>query len=383
MNKYVGYRQKGATIVKLMFIDNITVGMMVGKDIGIVDGPDGKVPLVREKTVLTLSLLDLMREHNVRFAYIMEPRERALAEMDVQRDIYIPQYKPAINSRLRDAAVKNLEDLFALVKIGAEDINENARIVKDLNKLIEQVVSSLEEDEHALVNIINLKSYDDYTYHHSISVAVLSIATAQHMGFDRQAVRRLAKCAMMHDIGKTSVPVEIINKPGKLTESEFDVVKKHSPDGYHFLSDKIIGDEEIWDGVLFHHERMDGHGYPRGLRSNDIPLWSKILSVADVYDALTSNRPYRQPMQPAEALEYIMGGVGTAFDYDVVSSFIRKLELYPLGSKIKLSNGRTAVIYNNENTMRPVVRLLPTGEILDLHRDRSTFNLIITQLLPN
>jgi len=201
------------------------------------------------------------------------------------------------------------------------------------------------------------------------------------MGVGRDDLRRLAKGALLHDIGKTSVPVELINKPARLNPEEFSIIKGHSGSGYDYLAGILAKDDEMLSAVLHHHEKMDGSGYPHGLKDFDIPLWSRIIAVADVYDALTSNRPYRTPLQPGETVEFLMAGIGKDFDYDVVDSFIKKVELYPVGSTLELSNGKTGVVYNNENSLRPVVRVIPTGEILDLYRDRSCLSIVVTRVV--
>jgi putative nucleotidyltransferase with HDIG domain len=350
-------------------------GMMVGRDITLVNEA---IPLVREKTPLTPALIDLMRKHQIRFAYINEDIPRA--ETHSNSPIYVPQAKPTLSPGLRDRAVQSLEEIYkSSISRDAVDAHSGLSVAHRFDKIVDELVDTI--DSGTLINIINLKSYDDYTYHHSLSVAVLSLAIAQGMGMNRNDMRRIAKCAMMHDIGKTAVPIEIIQKPGRLTELEFEAIRSHSKAGYDYLSKSGIGDEEIREVVLHHHEKFDGTGYPRGLTGENIPLWSRIISVADVYDALTSNRPYRSPLPPAEAIEYVMGGIETQFDFSVVEAFIKRLELYPPGSKIRLSNGATAVVYNTENAMRPVVRILPTGEILDLYRDRDCLNLVITEIL--
>jgi HD-GYP domain-containing protein (c-di-GMP phosphodiesterase class II) len=187
----------------------------------------------------------------------------------------------------------------------------------------------------------------------------------------------------MHDIGKTAVPVEIINKPSRLDEDEFNIIKNHPAAGYEYLKNANIGDEKMWLGVVCHHEKVDGSGYPLGLDGNEIPIWSRIISAADVYDALTSTRPYRTPMQPAEALEYIMGGIGSSFDYDVVSSFAKKVELYPVGSYVQLSNGVIAIVLDSKNATRPVIRNLETGDVYDLQSDRQLLSVVISRVISD
>lgn len=353
--------------------------MIVGQDV--VPPGGGGVPYVRAGTVLTEGMISEMHRLGIRFAHISErvvaPGSGGGSGAAPSLPV-IPKPKPVIAPQLRDNAVGTLQDMFSAASI--RDVHESARIVKQLDAVVDQLIDSIQKDSGMLVNIGDLKSYDDYTFHHSLSVAVVSLAIGQHLRFDRAALRQLGMCAMMHDIGKTAVPIELIHKPSRLSDDEFAVIKNHSPAGYDYLVGAGIGDEEMWQGVLHHHEKTDGTGYPDGMAGEEIPVMSRILSVADVYDALTSNRPYREPMQPAEAVEYVMGGTGTAFDYDMVTAFLQRMELYPVGSRLLLSTGKFATVLSNENQMRPVVRL-DSGEIMDLYRDKQCRSMVITRLL--
>ena len=372
--------------MKLVGIDNIRPGMVVGKSI---PNPNGGIELIRKGTTLTSSLVALMQQHQIKSAMITDkpaPRYEHGREAEPGRvlrpGVYVPRHKPVVSSHLRDKAVENLGLLFKEVAIGATDVHAStSTVIKNIDNVVDKMVDSL--DEKAVVDIMSLKSYDDYTYYHSISVAVMSTAIGQQMGLSRTDLKRLCKSALLHDIGKTSIPIEIIKKPAKLDSSEFAMVKNHSPAGYHYLAGTVLDsrDYDMLRAVLHHHERVDGSGYPNGFTEENIPLWSRIIAVADVYDALTSNRPYRTPLQPADAVEFLMASIGRDFDYDVVVGFFNKVEIYPIGTKLELSNGKVAVVYNNENSMRPVVRVIPTGEILDLFRDRNCLNIVITRVL--
>lgn len=377
--------------MKMVFIDNMRPGMVVAQDVFALDS--GSIPLVAKNALLTDVIIEKLEQRGIRFIYIKEKSDRppasrrayasSGADKPPARQFYVPKPKPVIDVKLREDAIKSLDEVFTSISIGKEDVHASSvQIVKHLDKVVGQLVDSLQKDHSALVNINDLKSYDEYTFHHSLSVAVISIALGQYLGFDNKALHQIGMCSMMHDIGKTAIPIEIIHKTSRLDDEEFSLIKTHSPAGYDYLTKTVIGDEELCQGVLHHHEKTDGTGYPSGLQGDEIPLMSRIISVADVYDALTSNRPYRQPMQPADATEYIMGGVGTAFDYDIVSAFVKKMELYPVGSCIELSNGKLAIVLNNENQMRPVVRLATSGDILDLYRDRSCLSIVVNRLIP-
>lgn len=350
--------------------------MVVGEDINY---PDAVVTFVRKGTILTPSIINNMRRHKIQSFILAKSIPGDKKASDKPDKVYIPTYRPAVNSSVRDSAVENLDVLFKEVSIGATDIHAStAQVIKNLDRVVDHLVDVLCVETS--VDILNLKSHDDYTYHHSLTVGVVSAAIGQQMGISGEDLHCLCKCAVLHDIGKSTIPSDIINKPSKLSSEEFELMKTHTTAGYDYLA-KAVNNDRVVAGALFHHEKVDGSGYPNGLDGNEIPLWSKIISVADVYDALTSNRPYRTPMQPAEAVEYLMGSIGRDFDYDVVSSFLKKVDIYPVGSLVSLSNGKEAAVYNNEQPLRPVVRVLQTGEILDLYRDRNCLNIVISGII--
>ncbi|MDL2232046.1 HD-GYP domain-containing protein [Ruminococcaceae bacterium OttesenSCG-928-L11] len=368
--------------MRMVFIDNVQRGMVTAQDI-YRDSENG-IPLVVKHTALTDFMISELMRYNIKFVYIDDVLTKQRFErmrQSTQRQIYVPKPKPIITTELRNTAVGDVKGLFESIRINPEDIHSSARIIRQLDSVVDRLVDSLTSNANTVVNINNLKSYDDYTYHHSLSVAVLSIAVGQYLNLGREELRALGTSAILHDIGKTAVPIEIINKTSKLSNEEFDIIKTHSPEGYEYLLKTMIGDENICAGVLSHHEKMDGSGYPNKEAGNHIHLWAKIISVADVYDALTSNRPYRMPMQPSEAVEYIMGGIDTSFDYDVVQAFVKKVELYPVASYVELSNDKIGVVLNNSNTFRPVVRALDTGEILDLYSDKSMRSVVIRRVV--
>lgn len=352
-------------------ISELKEGMVV--DEGVYSSTDIRVPLVPKNAVLTRFLIEKMVNNGIEEVRIAVP-------VKPTRLIDIPKEPPVINPKLRREAVNFLTDMFSIAQGKNEDTPYTAQTVKQLDTVVDQLVNTMTRDQRAMVNINDLKSYDEYTYHHSLSVSVLSIAIAQRLGFTGKRLTQMGKCAMMHDIGKTQIPIKIINKTSKLDPDEFTIVKNHSSEGYRYLRDKSIGDEELWAGVKHHHEKYEGGGYPDGLAGNDIPIMSRIISVADVYDALTSIRPYRKPMQPAEALEYVMGGVGTIFDYDFVIAFLEKMSPYPVGCLVELSNSKIAAVINNEFAMRPVVQTLDNGDIMDLYNDRQCLDLVITNM---
>ena len=349
-------------------VNELVEGMIV--DEGVYGEGETRVPLVAKNQVLTNYLIEKLRTNGVATVKI-------LAQAGNSKMIDIQKRPPIITPRLRKEALDFLQDTFSFAAQMESGNIVATRTVKKLDTLVSRLIVAITRDKQAMVNINDLKSYDEYTYHHSLSVAVLAIAIAHQLGFSGVKLTQLGKTAIMHDIGKTRVPIQLINKPAKLDQEEFHIVQTHSQEGYRFLVDQGIGDTELWASVKHHHEKMDGSGYPNGLEGEDIPVMSRIIAVADVYDALTSKRPYRKPIQPAEALEYIMGGSGTFFDYDMVLAFIKKIDPYPKGTLVELSNDKIAIVVDNEFPMRPVVQTLSNGEILDLNNDRRCLSILI------
>ena len=250
---------------------------------------------------------------------------------------------------------------------------------------IMSIVDSIMHEDNVMINMMDIRTHDDYTYSHSLNVGVLSAVIGTVLKLTRQDLFELTMGAVLHDIGKLFVDKEVLNKPTSLTNEEFDHIKQHSELGFNF----ILNDDNIPESskiaVLQHHEAYNGTGYPKGVIGKEIDLFARIICVADSYDALTSDRPYRKAMLPSDAVEFIMSEYGTKFDPDVVSATIEKIAPYPAGTCVKLSNGDDAiVIENHENAiLRPIVRLLNKDEDIkiDLAHDRDSYKITITDIV--
>lgn len=270
-----------------------------------------------------------------------------------------------------------------------ELISEHTRIkalkaLKRLNiekclYLANQIIDEIRSNDSMLVETINLSSYDNYTYIHSINVSILSVITGIALGCSDEQLKNLSRAALLHDIGKTCISKEILNKPDILTEEEFSEIRKHPLYGYNILKDNNDISSVVRNAVYSHHENEDGTGYPRGLTSEKIHFFAKIIHIADVYDALTAKRIYKNPLNPADALEYLMANVESKFDKQILEIFIKYIAPYPVGTSVKLSNGQTAVVIkNNEETLtRPVVKQ-SNGSIINL---QNVLNITIIELL--
>jgi len=225
---------------------------------------------------------------------------------------------------------------------------------------VEDIIDSTFRNRDASLALIKLKAYDEYTLTHSLNVAVLSICIGCHVNFSRQKIRELGLGAILHDLGKTKVPYNILNKRTSLTEKEFRAIKSHTVIGANMLekTKKIPGNAVSI--ARHHHERIDGSGYPDHLTEDQIDEFITIAGLADVYDALTSDRVYRKSIPPHEALKTIFALRGKQFDTLWVEKFTQCLGIYPAGTLVKLNTGEIAVVrsVNRSTLLRPNIRLI-------------------------
>jgi HD-GYP domain-containing protein (c-di-GMP phosphodiesterase class II) len=297
---------------------------------------------------------------------------------DLSRDIEIIS---TISDELRIETMNGIKRVFT----NAKDPGSKREKIKEISRQIESIVDELLANRNLMVNMIDLKCFDNYTYLHSVNVAVLSIVLGIAMGLDRNTLLRLGMGAILHDIGKVFINLNIINKPGALTPEEFEEVKKHSMLGYDYARAKFKLPATSYLGIRDHHEKYNGSGYPNGKSGKDISLFGRVIALADIYDALSSERPYRSALSPSEAMEYIMGNLETVFDPKLATIFLRKVAPYPVGTTVELSNGCTAIVMENYEAccLRPKVRVYKVDgrEVepfeLDLSTDFSALNVVI------
>lgn len=235
---------------------------------------------------------------------------------------------------------------------------------REITSLAESVVMSVLEKDKLLFQMIDIRDYDNYTYSHSLYVGILSVLLGAKLGLSHSSLTELALCGLLHDIGKTDVPLEITNKPGPLTDEEFIIMKQHPVFSAQRLSTNLMFSTAVIQGVRSHHEKFDGTGYPSGLSAYDIPLYGRILSIADVYDALSSSRPYRKAWPASQIFDYLTGCTNTHFDPDILTAFMQCIAAYPIGTLVYLSNGSKAVVKDNTPgfALRPTIRLISPSD---------------------
>jgi putative nucleotidyltransferase with HDIG domain len=215
---------------------------------------------------------------------------------------------------------------------------------KDAMLLVDEIYGSVLRNPDALISVARLKRADDYTYMHSIAVCALMIALAQQLRLDPQQTRDAGLAGLLHDVGKMAIPLEVLNKPGKLTDAEFALIKTHSEKGHEMLLEGKNINKAVLDVCLHHHERMDGAGYPKGRREDEISLFAKMGAVCDVYDAITSDRPYKNGWDPSEAVHKMAEWSKSHFDNRVFQAFVKSIGIYPVGSLVRLSSRRLGIV---------------------------------------
>jgi HD-GYP domain-containing protein (c-di-GMP phosphodiesterase class II) len=347
-----------------MLSEELTPGMVVGR--AILD-PNGRM------------LLAAGQELNLK--YIKRIQDLDIPSVYIEDQLGVEDSPPPVSPQVIARAN-------ALVKESYQKCARTGKLnIRAIKGQVDNIIDELTANSHVMIGISDLKSYDDYTYQHSVSVCVLAVMIGISHGYNRSQLEALGIGALLHDIGKITVPREILNKPGKLTDEEFTTIKKHPWEGFNII--KESGGLSLLSAhvALQHHERYDGKGYPRALAGDKIHEYGLITAVADVYDALVSDRPYRRGYNNQEATNIIEEGRDTQLSSYFIDLLFGHINLYPPGTVVKLTTRDTAMVIkeNPNDSKRPVVRLLYNAQqqiydkdhVVDLSVYKTVFIILI------
>ena len=286
----------------------------------------------------------------------------------------LPEPLPTESSQAAPAAMQRTTFSEELVRAGRvlaksreamQAMFQDARMGKALDTehclpLVNEIADSVERNPGAIVSLARLKTSDAYTFMHSVAVCALMVSLARQLQLSEAQAREAGMAGLVHDMGKALMPTEVLNKPGALTQEEFAIMKSHPEAGYQLLKEGGAVGEVALDVCLHHHEKVNGRGYPKGLKGDEISLYAKMGAVCDVYDAITSNRPYKVGWDPADSLTKMAAWTKEGhFDERVFQAFVKSIGIYPTGSLVKLQSGRLAVVVEQGkgSLLLPIVRV--------------------------
>jgi HD-GYP domain-containing protein (c-di-GMP phosphodiesterase class II) len=312
--------------------------------------------LVREGALLSNTIVKRIKKYGIHSVYIIDDRMKSFISGDIKATI-----EPIIRNKsvfkIKNAfekfedKVRHQKKSLQFGETGELLFNEVRTISKDL---IQEVMIS--KDHTITMN--DIKSISNYHFEHAVNVAVLSLIIGAELGLSSKDLEALTFGALLIDVGSRWVGDELLLKKEILTEIEKQIVAKHVDYGYSYIKNNTTFNAHVKSIIMHHHERMNGTGYPKGLVEKEIHPLAKIIMIADVYDALTSDRPYRKAFCQHEAIEFIMGNAGSLFDFKLSNIFARKVIPYPVGSYVLLSNNQKGVVITNnkDHPLRPIVR---------------------------
>ncbi|QED48128.1 HD-GYP domain-containing protein [Cytobacillus dafuensis] len=340
--------------MRLIKLDGCTTGTRIGKSIY---RDNGRV-LLSKGTYLTDSLIEKLKKFNVYTIYIEDDMSEGIEIVDAIPEELRVEAASIITSGLDDIAGLNSH------KSKLEKMVKSSRAVRSMQKIFKDILSCLNENRTALNLLATTKVHENHVYTHSLNVTIYACQLAIENGLPLKNIEEIGLGAMLHDIGKIYIPNEILNKPGKLTDEEYEQIKSHCELGFNHLKKIHEIPLTVSHCALQHHERIDGTGYPRGLKSNEIHKYAKIISVADVFDDVTSHREYRKPVLPHKGIEILYSGNGTQFDSKQIHMFKNSIAIYPPGLTVKLNDGRTGIVskYNFNAVGRPEIRIIKGEE---------------------
>lgn len=348
------YLKRGDWTMRLVKIDKWKPGMKLGKPIM---NNNGKILLAKGVELID-RLIPRLKKYNVTTLYIDD---------EVSEGIDIVESIPeALRMETLHTITEGFQTLMDLSQSNSnlQGMMKSSRTIRSFQKVFKDIVALLTDNKNALNLLASTKIHENYVFNHSLNVSIYACQLALANGLPLKNVEEIGLGAILHDLGKVQVPLEILNKPSELTKEENALVKQHCEQGFEILRKIHEIPLPVAHCALQHHERIDGTGYPRGLRGDEIHKYAKIISVADVFDTVTNPRAFKPAVMPHQGLEILYAGSGTQFDMHQVNLFRDCIAIYPPGLTVRLNDGRTGIVskYNYQAVGRPEIRIIKSEE---------------------
>jgi len=314
---------------------------------------EGKV-ILATGTAINEFYINLLIELGIRSLYIRD---------EITGDLFIPDI---VSEKTRVDTIKVIRQTFAQLQ-SARRIN-----FLPIKTAVEKILDEVLAHSNTLVHLVDIRTKEDYLFAHSVNVCILSLMTGISLAYNTLQLKELGIGALLHDIGNTRIPNELLLKQASLTKLEFNLIQKHTDQGLDILGQYPEISPLSAQIAFQHHERNDGTGYPNGLNGNDIHNYARIVAITDVYDALLADRFYRPPFPPFDAMRKIIRGAYTLFDPRTVAAFIENIAMYPVGSVVKLNNGDVGIVVdvNKQSQHRPIIRILMNDQGEKISEDK-------------
>lgn len=309
------------------------------------------ITLLNINAELSQSILNRLQAQGIEYIYVHDP---------LTEDVVI---EDPLSDETRNQAIKGIRTSFEKLmndNLTGSQVRHNHFIGKEFRHIVEMILEDINDNKNAMMMLSTISITDFYLFQHSLNVCIYTTMLGMSSGLTKDELTVLGMGAMLHDVGKTQIPLSILNKPGPLTDGEMEIMQEHTTLGFQLLKDEPNIPLVVAHCALQHHERLNGSGYPRQLVDEDIHEYAKWIALVDAYDAMTSRRVYKKAMLPHQAVEILYAQAGTLFDRAKIEAFRNRFALYPLGVTVEFHTGETGVVVdiNSSSPQRPIVRII-------------------------
>lgn len=347
--------------MKLISVSTIEVGMVLAEDIYSKDG----VIYLNAGAILKARHVSLLQNLKVEFIYIEAAEDHQIIEHAPNRARlnYSKEFKQTLGA---------FKEIYTNVTLGKQVI------IKEVEESLEPLVDGILNNNDILGSLRNIEVMDDYTFRHSINVSLIASMLGKWLGYEHHHLKKLSIAGLLHDLGKSKIPIAILNKPAALSAEEFQVMKQHAYYSYDILKNNAAFDSDMLLPILQHHERVDGSGYPMGVKGDKIHPFAKIIAIADVFDAMTSDRCYRKKASAFDVSDELIRMSSSHLDIEFVTVFVKNISRFFVGNQVMLNSGDQGrvVMINPYHVTRPLVKT--AHDFVDLSKD---YDLRIVEVL--